>query len=105
MSATELAHALTCLGEKLSKAEAAELVRLADRDGDGEIDYAEFVALLTAPRPATRKSGGGKTAAAAGPQHRLPQQQQPQQQAPLQKPAGRGGYAPLATGGSRGGRR
>jgi Ca2+-binding EF-hand superfamily protein len=31
----------------LSFPEAAELVQYADRNGDGEIDYAEFIKMLT----------------------------------------------------------
>ena len=32
---------------KLTEAEADEMIRAADVDGDGQIDYEEFVALFT----------------------------------------------------------
>ena len=47
ISAKELLHVLRALGEGISEDEAKELVRLADRDGDGEVDYQEFTKLLT----------------------------------------------------------
>ena len=40
ISATELRHVMTNLGEKLTEAEADEMLREADIDGDGQIDYA-----------------------------------------------------------------
>ena len=34
------------LGEKLSKNEIQELIHEADQDGDGNIDYREFVKVM-----------------------------------------------------------
>ena len=39
ITASELRHIMTNLGEKLSDDEADEMLMEADRDGDGQIDY------------------------------------------------------------------
>ena len=39
ISAAELRHVMTNLGEKLTDEEVDEMIREADVDGDGEIDY------------------------------------------------------------------
>ena len=43
ISAAELRHVMTNLGEKLSEQEVDEMIREADVDGDGQINYEEFV--------------------------------------------------------------
>ena len=43
ISAAELRHVMTNLGEKLSDREVDEMIREADTDGDGHINYEEFV--------------------------------------------------------------
>ena len=43
ISAAELRHVMTNLGEKLSEQEVEEMIREADVDGDGQINYDEFV--------------------------------------------------------------
>ncbi|KAL7009648.1 hypothetical protein EMMF5_000556 [Cystobasidiomycetes sp. EMM_F5] len=48
ISAAELRHVMTNLGEKLSDTEVEEMIREADVDGDGQINYDEFVKMLTA---------------------------------------------------------
>ena len=40
---------MTRMGEALTAAEADELFREADLDGDGKLDYNEFVKMMTAP--------------------------------------------------------
>lgn len=35
------------LGEKLTDEEIAEMIREADADGDGEVDYNEFVKMMS----------------------------------------------------------
>ncbi|EGX51863.1 hypothetical protein AOL_s00043g597 [Orbilia oligospora ATCC 24927] len=46
ISAAELRHVMTSIGEKLTDAEVDEMIREADQDGDGRIDYNEFVQLM-----------------------------------------------------------
>ncbi|KAJ3777237.1 calmodulin-like protein [Lentinula raphanica] len=46
ISATELKAVMESLGEKLTDQEVDEMIREADDDGDGMIDYKEFVAMM-----------------------------------------------------------
>eukprot|EP00915_Cephaloidophora_sp_WS-2016_P002573 GHVH01003451.1.p1 GENE.GHVH01003451.1~~GHVH01003451.1.p1 ORF type:complete len:151 (+),score=41.97 GHVH01003451.1:86-538(+) len=46
ISAAELRHVMTNLGEKLSDEEVDEMIREADIDGDGQINYVEFVRMM-----------------------------------------------------------
>ncbi|CAB4308888.1 unnamed protein product [Prunus armeniaca] len=46
ISAAELRHVMTNLGEKLTDEEVDEMIREADVDGDGQINYEEFVKKL-----------------------------------------------------------
>jgi calmodulin len=48
ISAAELRHIMTNLGEKLTDEEADEMIREADVDGDGMINYEEFVKMMMA---------------------------------------------------------
>lgn len=47
ITAAELRHVMTTLGEKLTNEEVDAMIREADVDGDGQINYDEFVALMT----------------------------------------------------------
>jgi calmodulin len=49
ISAAELRHIMTNLGEKLSDEEVDEMIREADIDGDGQINYEEFVKVRSFP--------------------------------------------------------
>ncbi|MXQ90776.1 hypothetical protein E5288_WYG016224 [Bos mutus] len=46
ISATELRHVMTNLGEKLTDEEVDEMIREADIDGDGQVNYEEFLAYF-----------------------------------------------------------
>ncbi|KAK2154774.1 hypothetical protein LSH36_258g05110 [Paralvinella palmiformis] len=51
IDARELRHLLTNLGEKLTDQEVDEMIREVDVDGDGKVDYGEFVAMLNPIMP------------------------------------------------------
>lgn len=46
ISAAELRHVLTNLGEKLTEEEVDEMIREIDVDGDGQINYEELVTMM-----------------------------------------------------------
>jgi len=48
ISSTELRHIMTTLGDKLTEDEVEEMIREADIDGDGYINYEEFVRMMMA---------------------------------------------------------
>ena len=50
ISTAELRHIMLNIGEQLNEAEVDELVRDADIDGDGVVDYQEFVDMLSTTR-------------------------------------------------------
>ena len=47
ISAAELRHIMTTLGEKLTDEEVDELIKEADMDCDGQVNYEEFVIMMT----------------------------------------------------------
>ena len=47
ISTAELKHIMNCLGEKLTDQEINEMILEADMDGDGQINYKEFVLLMS----------------------------------------------------------
>lgn len=49
LSAADLRKIVTTMGEKLTDEEVEELIREADDDGDGQINYQEFTQMLTSP--------------------------------------------------------
>lgn len=46
IDAKELKDVVTRMGEVLTSAEADEFMREADSDGDGKLDYNEFVKMM-----------------------------------------------------------
>ncbi|XP_048357589.1 calmodulin-A-like [Sphaerodactylus townsendi] len=44
--AAELRHVMTNLGEKLTEEEVDEMIKEADMDGDGRVNYEEFVRVM-----------------------------------------------------------
>ena len=40
-------HVMTNLGEKLTDEEVEKMIKEADIDGDGQINFAEFVTVMT----------------------------------------------------------
>jgi len=47
ISTLELRHIMTNLGEKLKDSEIDEMIRHADIDGDGSVNYNEWVTMMT----------------------------------------------------------
>ncbi len=47
ISKSELAHLMSSLGDNLTDGEIEEMMAAADLDGDGKVNYTEFVAVLT----------------------------------------------------------
>ncbi|MBA0806514.1 hypothetical protein Gohar_005965 [Gossypium harknessii] len=48
ISAAELRHVMTNLGEILTDEEVDEMIHEADTDGDGQVNYEEFVRMMVA---------------------------------------------------------
>merc|ERR1739848_979576 len=46
LSSAALRHVMTNLGEKLTDEEVEEMIREADVDGDGQVNYDEFVKMM-----------------------------------------------------------
>ena len=47
ISATELRQVMINLGEQLTDEEVDEMIKEADMDGDGQVNYEEFVTVMT----------------------------------------------------------
>eukprot|EP00092_Neocalanus_flemingeri_P032215 GFUD01035014.1.p1 GENE.GFUD01035014.1~~GFUD01035014.1.p1 ORF type:complete len:156 (-),score=51.55 GFUD01035014.1:63-530(-) len=47
ITAAELRHVMTNLGEELTDQEVEEMIREADMDRDGQVSYGEFVTMMT----------------------------------------------------------
>jgi calcium-binding protein CML len=60
ISATELRHVMINLGEKLTDEEVEQMIREADLDGDGQVNYDEFARMMML------SDGAGAGAAATG---------------------------------------
>jgi calmodulin len=46
ITSAELLHVMTNLGEKMEIAEAEECIREVDVDGDGKVNYDEFIKMM-----------------------------------------------------------
>jgi len=46
ITSQELRHVMTNLGEKITQEEADSMIKEADLDGDGRIDYEEFIKMM-----------------------------------------------------------
>ncbi|KAJ6656349.1 hypothetical protein lerEdw1_003852 [Lerista edwardsae] len=47
ISAAELRHIMTNLGEKLTSEEVEDMIKEADIDGDGQVNYEEFLRIMS----------------------------------------------------------
>jgi len=65
----ELRHILSNIGENASEEEVAEMIRMIDKDGDGQVAFEEFYELVSGGQPVPpglwNGPGGGGTKAAA----------------------------------------
>lgn len=52
IGAAELRHVLICMGEIITDEEIDEMIRMVDRDGDGQVSFDEFYRLAKHPDPA-----------------------------------------------------
>lgn len=57
ISSTELTHMLLNLGEDVSEALVEDMITMVDKNGDREIDFAEFRAILFGAQPSVNSSG------------------------------------------------
>uniref|UniRef100_A0A8W8I941 Sulfhydryl light chain n=3 Tax=Magallana gigas TaxID=29159 RepID=A0A8W8I941_MAGGI len=46
IDAKELRHAMKSLGETMTDGEVDEMIKAADQDSDGKVDYSEFVKIM-----------------------------------------------------------
>ena len=51
ISAAELRHVMTYLGEKMTEEEVDEMISFGDVDGDGQLNYEEFVRMIVSDDP------------------------------------------------------
>jgi len=69
VGAAELRHVLVNIGENVSDEEVDEMIRMCDKDGDGQVSFDEFFRMVTGgrdpPRAGAAEGGGGGAAAAA----------------------------------------
>ncbi|KAJ1266259.1 hypothetical protein BS78_08G137400 [Paspalum vaginatum] len=65
ISAAELRHVMISLGEKLTDEEVQQMIREADLDGDGQVDYHEFVRMMMLSDGHGHGHAAGAPAAAA----------------------------------------
>ena len=62
VGAAELRHVLVNIGENVTDEEVDEMIRMCDKDGDGQVSYAEFYEMVMQKKPpgvgAADKAGG-----------------------------------------------
>ncbi|KAH8029447.1 hypothetical protein HPB51_000500 [Rhipicephalus microplus] len=51
ITTAELRHVVTTLGERMTEEEADELIREADANNEGHVDYEEFIKTISTPLP------------------------------------------------------
>lgn len=53
VGASEIRHILVCMGELITDEEIDTMISMVDVDGDGQVSFDEFYALVIHPDPAT----------------------------------------------------
>jgi serine/threonine-protein phosphatase 2B regulatory subunit len=61
VGAAELRHVLINIGEQVTDEEVDEMIRMVDKDGDGQVSFDEFYEMVTGkqPPPGLASGGGG----------------------------------------------
>ena len=66
VGAAEIRHVLINIGESVTDEEVDEMIRMVDKDGDGQVSFDEFYGMVTGGRKPPPGLGGGGKAGAAG---------------------------------------
>jgi hypothetical protein len=68
VGAAEIRHVLTNIGENVTDEEVDEMIRMCDKDGDGQVSYEEFYRMVTGGRepPVAAAAAGPKSGPQAG---------------------------------------
>lgn len=69
IGAAEIRHILINIGEQVTDEEVDEMIRMVDKDGDGQVSWEEFYEMVTGgkkPPPGLGSGGGGTAAGGAG---------------------------------------
>ncbi|KAH8049310.1 Ca2-binding protein [Aureococcus anophagefferens] len=66
VGAAEIRHVLINIGEQVTDEEVDEMIRMIDRDGDGQVSFAEFFEMVTGGRQPPAGLGGGGRMGAPG---------------------------------------
>ena len=67
VGAAEIRHVLINIGEQVTDEEVDEMIRMVDKDGDGQVGFEEFFEMVTGGRkPPPGLGGGGKLGAQDG---------------------------------------
>ena len=67
VGAAEIRHVLINIGEQVTDEEVDEMIRMVDRDGDGQVGFEEFFEMVTGGRkPPPGLGSGGKLGAKEG---------------------------------------
>lgn len=72
VGAAEIRHVLINIGEKVSDEEVDEMIRMVDKDGDGQVSFDEFYEMITGgrkPPPGLVAAGGSAGSTSAGNRH------------------------------------
>jgi len=66
VGAAEIRHVLTNIGETVTDEEVDEMIRMVDKDGDGQVAFAEFYEMVTNGKQPPAGLGGGGGAGGEG---------------------------------------
>merc|ERR1719487_2926464 len=67
VGAAEIRHVLINIGEQVTDEEVDEMIRMVDKDGDGQVAFEEFYEMVTGgKKPPPGLGGGGRVGAEGG---------------------------------------